>query len=279
MPTFNYYLKEDAYQNCHVADIESNFKELNVAITNSTNADNYLRSGEFDKITTDTGENIFQVLFSRLSDIQFMRMVMPFILQKIKVTDYIDSIDSFCDRYKEYRDVYNAFWGIRFNANKKEYELTNSEELKAFKYLSVRKNINIHNFKEYSEQLFTSLVMCSDVYKEIKEIQEGKMFAQVIDQLEKLNDYGRQWIEGNFELADLNSSTSISASGESHTVNTNKDMIRQRTFQLPNGDYKYFEHHIKTGEYRIYFLADNDKHIFYIGYIGDIGKHFKSANN
>lgn len=271
---FNYYIKEDSYNNCSIQEVESNLKELNIAMINSTSEDEFFYcSVAFYSVLLEHKVSMSEIIFSGLHDIQFMRQVLPRLLIKLRDTKRIESIDAFNEEFNE--DI-NAFWGINF-MNKLLHELTCYTDLYNFKIAIARQNINKDNFSQYALKLFSSLIFCPDVYDQIKLLYDEKIFNQFLHQLEILDSYAEKWTNGNFEMFDLQKNTSLSASGESSSVNNNKEMRKERTFQLPDKSFHYFENHIKTGDLRIYFLPDNDKHTFYIGYVGNVSKHLKSA--
>lgn len=271
---FNYYIKEDSYNKCSIQAVESNLKELNIAMSKSEAEDVfYFCSDAFYSVSLQQKEPMSEAIFNRLHDIQFMRQVLPGVLRKLRDIKRIESIEAFYCKFKE--DI-NAFWGIYF-INKQPHELTCYTDLYNFKITITRKNINKDNFSQYAFKLFSSLIFCSNVFHQIRSLYDEKIFSQFLHQLEILDSYAKSWTDGNFEMSDLQKNTSLSVSRESSTVNNNNEMRKERTFQLPDKSYHYFENHIKAGDLRIYFLPDNAKHTFYIGYVGKVSKHFKSA--
>ena len=269
---YNFYLKEASFKRCSVKTIENNFQELNLSMSGLSDTNSYLCSEKLWKVKSKNGQELLHVLLYELEDKQFMNQVIPYIFHRITKTKYIKN-------YKEFKlcfpNDFNAFWGVFFYG-RQDYEVRSNKELNVFKYNATKKVLNSKNFKSYNDFLFPNLIVCPDVYNEIMNLKNKYLFSQFITQLEELNKFAEKWLIGNFELKKLNDETSLTASGESDTVNGEPKLRSFRYFKLPNGKNKYFEKHIKTGDLRIYFLEDNVNHKFYIGYVG---KHLPTAKH
>lgn len=123
------------------------------------------------------------------------------------------------------------------------------EEFERYK----QENITVKNFFELREELFTKVVICDEVEKQITKL-EVKVFNKALAVLRNLD-------KGTRKLSDY------TISGEGETVKTNPKLKAARTFKV-EGNNEFFEKHMKGffNGYRMHYFERGDK--IYIGYIG-----------
>lgn len=160
-----------------------------------------------------------------------------------------------------------GFFGINFPqlGIDENFCVHNDEKFRVFKkhYFSL---IDCTNFSFLKEDFFPNIVFCGKAEEQLKAYGKGKLFYQCLEQLKILENYSKDWNEGNFSYRDLNATTAINLSPESNT--TMNKYRAERVFSLPNGKTAIFELHIKLGEVRIHILEDNTTKKIMVGYIG-----------
>ncbi len=119
---------------------------------------------------------------------------------------------------------------------------------------------------EKRAEFFPHLELCGDVQKQLKKVGMSSHLSQIIDRLRVLDSFAARWERGVFDLAALQRTTNLVATGESDS--TMNLYSAQRRFKLPDGRRKLFEMHVKTGDLRFHFYADNQAKKVYVGYIG-----------
>jgi len=115
-------------------------------------------------------------------------------------------------------------------------------------------------------EFFPNLIFCQEIERQLEKIGVSKMLFQIIERLRTLDNYARNWVEGDFNYEDVNNRTNLRVSPESHI--TLQKFGSSRKFSVPNRSKEIFSLHIKTGELRFHFYPDNYEHKIYIGYIG-----------
>jgi hypothetical protein len=134
---------------------------------------------------------------------------------------------------------------------------------------------NLETSKELWEKrkdFFPHLEFSPEVEAQIKKLGFSKFLYQVIDRLKSLDQYANIWKEGNFEVSAVNESTNLNISTESdQTINRFGTL---RKFTILGKGKEIFHLHIKTGDLRFHFLADQATHKIHIGYIG---KHLRTV--
>lgn len=116
---------------------------------------------------------------------------------------------------------------------------------------------------ERRDLLFSRVVLCPETEEQLHHLPE-KEIGQIFDRLKTLDQYLVK--HKMYSEIGLKSQTNLRFSGESESTRKNAKLMRMREFKKPDGSLAIFELHIKTGEFRIHFLPEND--LVYIGYIG-----------
>lgn len=260
---FRYYLLEKAYHLAGVESLQSNMMELNEAVVAyGSPDDDYYRSDDFWSVQVEKGRSIAQCIYS-LPNQQFCRMVLPSLLKRLHVVPPIIDYTALCSTFPN--DI-PAFWGVVFNP-KSDYELRNKQEQDFFRVEAAKKSVKASNLKEWGRILFRRIILCDSAYKNLKNYSSTE-FSQIVERLIELDRYNQTWSVGSFAPANVTLGTNLKVSYESNTTNNNPKTSALRWFQVPNGDSKYFEPHIKMGNFRIHFYPDEKEHIIYVGYIG-----------
>lgn len=168
-----------------------------------------------------------------------------------------------------YPDDANAFLGIDFtdilvSENK---QITDATSFNSFKDKNLW-DLSFRNLWSRRVLLFPNLILCGEVEEQISKIGDSSFLNQIIERLKSLDEATGIWKNetGDFSYKSVNRDFPLRISPES-----NKTMSKfgnERLFSLPNGKREYFILHIKTGELRFHFYADNIGRNIYVGYIG-----------
>lgn len=120
---------------------------------------------------------------------------------------------------------------------------------------------------ERRDEFFPHLVLCGSVEQQLTTNVgiRSKYFNQIMDRLKCLDAFARDWTTGSFRDKEIKR-YGLNVSGESEQ--TMRKYGRERRFRLPHGGKEFFEKHIKTGDLRFHFYADEENHRIYVGYIG-----------
>ncbi|ADB39415.1 hypothetical protein [Spirosoma linguale] len=119
---------------------------------------------------------------------------------------------------------------------------------------------------EKRTEFFSDIILCGDVQKQLRKVGMSSYLTQIIARLRTLNGFAASWTSGDFDLTALKTKTNLDVSVESpSTMNLHS---ASRRFKLPDGRRELFEMHIKTGNFRFHFYADNQNRKVYVGYIG-----------
>lgn len=127
---------------------------------------------------------------------------------------------------------------------------------------------------ENREDYFPSLVFCGDTEQNLSSSQVLGGISRVVEKLRRLNNYAAEWTDGGFSIEDL-AGLGVKVSMESKSTMENLRLKSQRRFRLPDGTRAVFEPHIKAGDLRFHFYADEESHTVYVGYIGP---HLPTSN-
>ena len=264
---FRYYLYPPAFSNACIQKIENNLKELNNVLTvHSDQYDIFHYDLSLFEVETNEKDKLADVLWGKLPDIQFSRIVLPQILTKLKVLqrNYTD----IADFNSEYQDTLNALWGASFCIDHLCH-IHNVNKYKEFRSESIKKILRKDNFKNLQNVICPSLYFTDEVFNSIA-IGSDKVFNQILDRMIEFDKYVKMWckLKTPFNIRDLNMNTSLRASDESDSVKNDEKKKRERYFTLPciGGQYCYL--HIKTGDFRFHFYPDNNTRKVYIAYIG-----------
>lgn len=258
------YLCESAYKDVGERSVIDNLKYLNEVVVQASDCESFVYPEALWSVKIE-GEMGFDSIFSSSLDMQFTRMVLPSLFNRI-------SQIAFCIEDKESLDIHfpnscNAFWGVRFTGNE-SWNLNSPEKYAAFKMASARKIIKCDTFARWASYIFSSLYFCEEFIRDITTIRDSSTLEDIIGRLINLNRFAEQWTSGGFQLEALRQYVGNEVSTESETVVNNPQLSNFRTFQLPSGEYVYFEYHIKLGDTRIYIHCDAHAHRVYVGYVG-----------
>ena len=264
---FRYYMCPSAYSKTSCLEIEVNMKELNHVLTeHSDEYDSFHYDMSLFDVLTAGDTRFADVIWGNLIDRQFSKTVLPQLMNKLTVLNR--SYKDKADFDSEFNDTQNALWGVRFNTDE-QYHISNAEKYKAFRAESLKVIMCKENFKELRPLLCPNLLFTDEAIDRIT-TGSDKIFSQMIDRLVDLDKYASSWkhSKGPFSVGDLNSTTSLRVSDESDTVKNNDKKRMERYFILPGIGGRYCYLHIKTGDYRFHFYADEDSHKVYVAYIG-----------
>jgi len=263
---FNFYLYNKSYEKANAVLIEENLRVLNdLVFAERAEEDFFWKNDSIWDCNTVDG-NFTDVVFSKISDEQLKRQVLPRLFSAI--TSISQEFVSF-EEFDKYYRIYNAFYGIIFDEPTSEKHITNKETYSSFKkkYLW---DITPKSLWERKELLFSRLILCPGVEDNLEKIG-SKYLSKIVSRLVILDNYAaNEWLNGEFSYKKAISSTFLDISPESDR--TMEKYGNERLFKMPDGATKCFELHIKTGDLRIYFYPENGK--IYIGYIG---KHLSTV--
>ncbi|MCI0471644.1 MAG: hypothetical protein L0Y73_08310, partial [Candidatus Aminicenantes bacterium] len=116
-------------------------------------------------------------------------------------------------------------------------------------------------------EFFPHLVLCGMVEQQLTKHYgiRSKYFAQAIDRLKQLDRAAGEWSSGRLSDKDFKR-YGLNVGGESEQ--TMQKYGRERRFRLPDGRREFFARHVKTGDLRFHFYADEKNCTIYVGYIG-----------
>lgn len=207
---------------------------------------------------------IIETLFYNVG--QEEQVISQFIMQiTSKDGDYLADEDNLNNSFP---NELNAFLGIDFsqiNHIKAEKQVIDNKTFQLLKNNDLW-NVTYRNMWNKREKLFPSLIFCEDVENQLLLIGNSSYFNQIIDRLIEFNKAVSQWTSGSFSYKTINSNYSLRISPESDK--TMDKFGNERLCKLPNGGTEFFELHIKTGDLRFHFYADDRTRKVYIGYIG-----------
>lgn len=195
---------------------------------------------------------------------QTEQAISKFIEQLTDTDVYLDSEKTFDLHFP---DSSNAFLGIDFSNTVIPVYKQISHELsyQNFKNKDLW-DLTFRNLWSKRTQLFPHLILCGEVEVQIAKIGNSGFFNQIVERLKELDKAASMWNAGDFNYRMIEREYPLRISPE--TEQTMNKYGNQRLFSLPDGRRKHFELHIKTGELRFHFFADNETHKVYVGYIG-----------
>lgn len=264
---FRYYLYPPAFSKACIQEIENNLKELNNVLTvHCDQYDIFHYDLSLFEVETNEKDKLADVLWGKLPDIQFSRIVLPQILIKLKVLqrNYADLEDF----NGEFNNTLNALWGVNFCLDHLCH-IFNVNKYNEFRSESLKKILCKENFKKFQPLICSHLSFTDDVFNSIA-IGSDKVFNQILDRMIEFDKYVKIWckLKIPFNVKDLNLKTSLTASDESDSVKNDEKKKRERYFILPNIGGQYCYLHIKTGDFRFHFYPDNNTRKVYVAYIG-----------
>lgn len=261
---FSYYLWERAYHDIGILPLQANLIRLNEVLQNHDKHDAFYFSFELWNVKIDNTNNLATCVYNHLPDKQFMRNVLPRMLNAMKSCAPIATKKELDDTFSST----NAFWGEQFQP-KESYCLATLDDYLTFRSKNLVQGINAANFWELKDILFKKIQFCDAVKSQIARLGSSDYFNQIIDRLLELDRFNMTWTKGSCTADQINKKTSLRVSYESDTLNHNEKLKRLRMFQLPNcKSTAYFEMHIKTGDLRIHLFPQNSNYTIYVGYIG-----------
>jgi hypothetical protein len=121
---------------------------------------------------------------------------------------------------------------------------------------------------------FSMLLFGQDCLTQIELMGGGKVFSQVFERLQALNQYAENRTDGQFNLQ---APEIGNASDESDSTKQDPSLARQRIFRDPEGIERACFFHLKLGQGRRihFFPMDGEKRIF----VGYIGKHLPTSSD
>lgn len=262
---FNYYLWERSYLKIGREALQNNLIRLNSILVLNDEHDHFYHSEALWNVMIEKEQNFSTCVFSTLPNKQFMKNVLPKMF--MRQINQCKPIADKSDLDKEFPNNLNAFWGEVFQS-KETFCLSTIEDYNTFRHKSVLNNITSQNFWQWKDYLFEKIRFCNGVKEQIERMGSSRFFQQMVNKLVDLDNYNTNWTQGACTPNQINKATKLQVSNESDTVRNDKTLKNYRMFQLPNGETKYFEMHIKTGELRIHFFPLDAEHTIYIGYIG-----------
>jgi hypothetical protein len=138
-------------------------------------------------------------------------------------------------------------------------------QLQENKYALASDEISLWNHKE---KLFPNLLFCSAVRRQLlKNLPGSSMLERVIEMLSKLDQYCEDCSTGPFNRDNV----PCGATPESKA--TRQKYGKERMFECPDGETRFFDLHAKFGAWRIHFFESwfdpsDDRRRLIIGYIG-----------
>ncbi|WP_133234788.1 hypothetical protein [Mucilaginibacter psychrotolerans] len=139
--------------------------------------------------------------------------------------------------------------------------------------------LRVENLKKSQElwdkrtEFFPNLTFSPEVENQLNRMGFSKFLYQIIDRLDALNLFAKNWKTGNFDVNGVNETTNLNISSESDS--TLKRFGTLRKFTILGRGKETFHLHIKTGDLRFHFFADNVTHAIHVGYIG---KHLRTVS-
>ena len=256
---FNFYLTTIGYENASVAELEENFKTLNVIHSAQRDEEVFLKSDAFWDIKTSEG--IFCEIIATFTDGQLIGTVYKLLESISSEKDFrtLDEIDTYYPKKK------NAFWGACFE-EENERHINTEEKYHLFKKQKVQEITKGIQIWEKQSLLFKRIELCPGVKTQLKSIGSAQQILRTLLILDKYCQ--TNWLAGSFSHKDANQRVALDISLESQSTMNDANKKKLRMFKLPNGKIECFELHIKTGLLRFHFFPDNNSLKIYIGYIG-----------
>lgn len=265
---FNYYLFNPSYLNASTKELEDNLQTLQQIYTSRKSYEKFLKNDSIWDVIVEDG-SFAEVAFSCFEDKQFAFQVLPNLMEQLtSIEPPIDTIIDFNNRCK----IYNAFYGLNFKDVPLDFCIF---DLPSYNLFFEKNNWDLtpQSFWQRKEDLFSKVVLCSDVKGQIEAIG-GTYLEQIVAKIRELDNYVKNnWNEGGFSYRDANKSSALNISPESSSTMQKEELKNLRYFSLPDGRRECFELHIKTGNLRFHFYPEN----FQI-YIGYIGHHLKTSS-
>ena len=256
---FNFYLANIGYENASVAELEENFKTLNVIHSAQRDEEVFLKSDAFWYIKTPNGD--FNEAIATFTDGQLINTVYRLLESISSEKDFrtLNEIENY------YLQKSNAFWGAHFE-EENDRHINTEEKYHSFKKQKIQDITKGIEIWERQSLLFERVILCPEVETQLKSVGYT---GQILEKLLILDKYCQDyWIGGSFIYNDANQRVALKISPESEPTMNDAKKKQMRMFKLPNGKTECFELHIKTGDLRFHFFPDSNSLKIYIGYIG-----------
>lgn len=252
----NFYLLNEAINLADFATFKVGMLELNAI--EKENDDNFWKHNDVWAL------KVIEILFSTYG--QEEQVISQFLMQiTSKDGNYLSDEESLDNSFP---NELNAFLGIDFSSIdciKDERQIIDNKTFQLIKRNDLW-NVTYRNMWSKKEKLFPNLIFCGDVENQLLLIGDSSYFNQIIDRLVEFNKAVSQWKNGSFSYKKINANYSLRISPESDK--TMNKFGNERICKLPDGSTEFFELHIKTGDLRFHFYADDQVRKVYIGYIG-----------
>ena len=161
---FNFYLANIGYENASVAELEENFKTLNVIHSAQRDEEVFLKSDAFWYIKTLDDIYIVEAI-EKFSDRQFVGTTYGLLEQ-------ISSIQNFCTLDEidiHYPQKKNAFWGAHFE-EENDRHIDTEEKYHSFKEQKIQEITKGIEIWERRSLLFKRIELCPGVKTQLKSI-------------------------------------------------------------------------------------------------------------
>jgi len=259
----NLFLSNEAIDVADLTKFEDGINHLNLICQEQD--DMFLRSQDIWNYQFNFGF-LGDLFSSNVLSVEFLSRVLPVFIER-EFKQIPQNFQTEKDFDTQYSNDCNGFLGIDFSllSIAIERRISNTDDYNNFKNYCLSK-IDFRTFWENRERLFSNLILCGKVESQIQNIGNSSHFNQVISRLKELDNYLETWNKGRFSYKDVNLKTNLRISPES--TQTMGRYQNQRTFTLPNLGVTVCELHIKTGEFRFHFYADETTRKVYIPYIG-----------
>lgn len=265
---FNYYLQEKSFNNKTVKEVEDCITSLNDIVCHADDYDHFYKHEAFLLFETSNGDVICEILFSKLSDEQQKRRIIPVLLKRFKDLHVSSPFIVPEDMDADYPNMGNAFVGP-FLVN----EITSCRFIvNLASYTQFRRNyflsqISGRTLKEFQKIALQNVVVTDDAIA--MAVSRGNEISKLFEDMMLINEYISEghWM-GAFNHQDLCQRKPVIISDESDTVKQNPKLKRTRYFNIPDVGGQYCFLHIKAGDLRIHIFPHEEKKLVYVAYIG-----------
>lgn len=264
---FNYYLHTAFLNNASLTEIQGSLKDLNEIVFGDAKEvyDQFYKENDLKTLSYYDGTPMIQILFNELPDTTFRFSVLPLLLKRLlsvdPVTESHSSLEASQNPAKKC-----AYWGASFNA-KEYYHLSSVNDYRSYKEY-VENNVSMDDFWMLRKFLFKKIVLCDQVEKQVGSIKNMPDFIGVVNNLKGLDKYAQSWVNGGFNMAELN--RYVEASYESEPTMKDKKCRNKRMMMINKVLGKQScEPHVKVdNKLRFHFYPHDASKTIYVAYIG-----------
>lgn len=265
---FNYYLQEQSFNNKTVNEIEFFIYRLNEIVCQADDYDHFYKNEAFLNFVTLNGDMICDILFTKLTDEQQKRRILPILLRRFEDLNLSNSYNVPEDMNTQYPQNGNAFVGIFLvnNATPINY-IVDLSSYKNFRKKYLLSNINGTFLPKFQKIAFHNVIVTDEAIA--MAISKGREICKLFEDMMLIDEYiSEGYWTGTFSHQDLCNRKPVVISDESDTVKQKSKLKRFRYFNIPNVGGKYCYLHIKAGNLRIHIYPHEAKKIVYVAYIG-----------